>query len=272
MCTARAYSTQRESVSGDIQSAWAVLEYKASSVHGNSLPQALLRHVPAARRLSSELSATAASFAASYQLAIERDPIRTKALTSFVGLVVADCIAQFGEGRGFDLMRTAHMGFFGLVLHGPMGHYWYRLLDARVMPDAGNSSPAVVAKMTVDQALFAPLSTMIFYAALAAMDGRLDELPTILQTKLVSTVVAGYALWPAAHLINFKFVPAHQRMLYVNAVNLVWTVFLSRMANAPAPVPIDMTLDGAMPPPPPYTTIPVLNSAVGGMPTGPHMV
>ena len=34
-----------------------------------------------------------------------------------------------------------------------------------------------------------------------------------LQAKLVQTVVANYVLWPAAHYINFKFVPTQVCML-----------------------------------------------------------
>ena len=29
-------------------------------------------------------------------------------------------------------------------------------------------------------------------------------------------MIANYAVWPVAHLINFKFVPSQQRILYIN--------------------------------------------------------
>ena len=32
-----------------------------------------------------------------------------------------------------------------------------------------------------------------------------------LQSKVVATVVANYCLWPAAHYINFKYVPSEHR-------------------------------------------------------------
>jgi Mpv17 / PMP22 family len=43
--------------------------------------------------------------------------------------------------------------------------------------------------------------------------------PTV-KEKLVPTLKAGYALWPVAHLINFRFVPQEQRVLYVNVVQV----------------------------------------------------
>ena len=37
-----------------------------------------------------------------------------------------------------------------------------------------------------------------------------------IQSKLVPMMIANYAVWPVAHLINFKFVPPQQRILYIN--------------------------------------------------------
>ena len=38
-----------------------------------------------------------------------------------------------------------------------------------------------------------------------------DLMPVLVQSKVVATVVANYCLWPAAHYINFKFVPSEHR-------------------------------------------------------------
>jgi len=114
-------------------------------------------------------------------------------------------------------------------------HVWYELLDSKV-PGVSSSPGTVVTKMVLDQALWAPLNTLIFYSYLSAATGALAGLPVVLQTKLVPTILAGYALWPLAHIINFRFVPPQHRLLYVNIVNLVWTVWLSGMANNAGPV------------------------------------
>lgn len=55
-----------------------------------------------------------------YQRALESDPLRTKALTSLSGLVLADCLAQAYTPGAFDAMRTVRMGCFGLAIHGPL--------------------------------------------------------------------------------------------------------------------------------------------------------
>lgn len=165
-----------------------------------------------------------------YERAIDETPYRAKAFTSGVGLTVADMIAQAVEGSGYDVARTARMASFGLLWHGIASHIWYELLDNRV-PGQASSPGTVMAKMVLDQVIWAPFNTMVFYAYLAAATGSLAELPAVLQTKLIPTILAGYALWPLAHIINFRFVPQQHRLLYVNLVNLVWTVWLSGMAN-----------------------------------------
>lgn len=65
-----------------------------------------------------QLAAEARSQWRSYQRALEQKPLRTKALTSFYGLVLADVIAQAADPGSYDVMRTARMGAFGLAWHG----------------------------------------------------------------------------------------------------------------------------------------------------------
>ena len=44
-------------------------------------------------------------------------------------------------------------------------------------------------------------------------------IPTI-KAKLIKTLLANYAIWPLAHIINFKFIPSSQRILYINCVQV----------------------------------------------------
>jgi protein Mpv17 len=110
-------------------------------------------------------------------------------------------------------------------------HFWYEFLDRLVMPQKPTATSAIVAKMVADQALWSPINTVIFYASLALLEGHPADIPMILQDKLLATVVAGYCLWPLAHLINFKFVPARNRLLYINIVNLFWSIYLAKQAG-----------------------------------------
>jgi hypothetical protein len=53
-------------------------------------------------------------------------------------------------------------------------------------------------------------------------------IPTI-KAKLVKTLLANYAMWPLAHIINFKFIPSSQRILYINCVQVTIAAQLQRL-------------------------------------------
>lgn len=54
-----------------------------------------------------------------------------------------------------------------------------------------------------------------------AVQGHPEAALSTIQSELVPTIVANYAVWPLAHIINFRFVPSQQRILYINFIQ-VW--------------------------------------------------
>jgi hypothetical protein len=58
------------------------------------------------------------SLRSKYEASLEAWPLQTKALTSFVGLIVADLVAQLADAGPWDPLRTARMAAFGLCWHG----------------------------------------------------------------------------------------------------------------------------------------------------------
>ncbi len=68
------------------------------------------------------------------------------------------------------------------------------------------------------------MATVVFYATLKTMEGEAHKIKETVKEKFVKTLLAGYALWPVAHAINFRFIPTKQRVLYINIVQvLVYT-------------------------------------------------
>lgn len=57
--------------------------------------------------------------------------------------------------------------------------------------------------------------------------------------KTLPTVAANYVIWPAAHIISFRYVPSQQRILYNNSVAIFWNCYLSLVAadNGPSSDP-----------------------------------
>ena len=70
-----------------------------------------------------------------------------------------------------------------------------------------------------------PVGTCLFYTTTSALQGELEQVPSKLKEKFIPTLVASYTLWPAAHAINFKFVPSQQRILYTNVVSVSFAAY-----------------------------------------------
>lgn len=46
------------------------------------------------------------------------------------------------------------------------------------------------------------------------------------QALFLPTFASGSVFWPLANVLNFRFVPPTHRVLYVNAMGLLWNAFL----------------------------------------------
>lgn len=113
---------------------------------------------------------------------------------------------------------------------GFLGHYYYTALDKRVVMKAPTAPITVASKVAIDQLVFTPLCCLLFYAFKVTAEGRPSEYISELQQKYVPTLIAGWKLWPAAHVINFAFIPTQHRILYANVVSVAGTYILSRAA------------------------------------------
>lgn len=108
------------------------------------------------------------------------------------------------------------MGSFGLMLHGPIGHYWYGFLDRTVMTKAPTSALAVASKTGIDQILWAPIFTSGFFAYMKTADGKASEIPEEVQSKLWDTMKVNWmtwipGTWPCSFFVSLAGVRAQQR-------------------------------------------------------------
>jgi protein Mpv17 len=163
---------------------------------------------------------------------LDTRPLLTKSFTSFSGFVVGDAIAQLYAGEKYDYWRTARFAAYGFIIHAPACHVWYGILDSRVYPKAPTSPRAVVAKMAIDQLLFTPFATLVFYSIIKTMEGEAHKITSTIKEKFWPTLLAGYTVWPLAHIINFRFIAGNQRVLYINVVNVAWNVILCKIATS----------------------------------------
>ena len=196
-----------------------------------------------------------------YESVLASSPLLTKCVTSGVGFAVADVVAQSLSGGFRDAERTAANAAFGLALYGPLSSAWYGALDAFILPESPNGAAAVAAKTALDQILWAPVLVTGLFAWDMARKGeplvvareRRDESPeprldppgtptprraetpasrrggglaAKLDDDLLDTLKVNWTFWPAFHVLNFRFVAPPDRVLYVNAVQVLYNVFL----------------------------------------------
>lgn len=161
-----------------------------------------------------------------------RHLLLTNTVSCGVFLATGDLIQQsveikrrlHGAGGRYDWRRTGRMFVVGLI-QGPPHHYWYLWLD-RWLP--ARSVRAVSLKIAADQLVAAPLFALLFFTGMslveklslsAGVDEFVDKFPLV--------YLFDWCIWPASQFVNFRFVPAHLRVTYVNAVTVLWDVFLS---------------------------------------------
>ncbi|KAL6071607.1 Protein required for ethanol metabolism [Balamuthia mandrillaris] len=195
---------------------------------------------------------------AGYESKVASHPVLTKSLTSSVLYFLGDAVAQGVEGlsspaagsasgnsasggagedeharKSYSLARGARMAVFGFCFTGPMLHYWYSYLDRRLP----STAPKTVAlKTAIDQVVMAPVWTVAFFGAMSAMEGRsLEDTKLKFEHHFLPTLLVDFLVWPAANVVNFRYVPPRHRVLYINLVNLLWCSFLGHMQHRAIP-------------------------------------
>jgi len=129
-----------------------------------------------------------------------------------------------------DWKRAARMTAFGAFALGPCGHYWYRFLDTRFPSTAMR---AVLLKVAADQFVFSPAFYVAFFSAMPLMEGKpwSNAISNVVD-RLPPTYAVDFCVWPAAQILNFRYVAATHRVLYVGAVSVFWNCFLSYMQHS----------------------------------------
>jgi len=123
-----------------------------------------------------------------------------------------------------DVARTGRMFLVGLS-QGPPHHYWYIWLD-KLLPKRNLKTVGI--KILADQFLAAPFFAITFIFGMGLLeDKRLSECWHEFILKFPAIYLFDWIIWPPSQYINFKYVPAAARVLYVNVITVVWDIFLS---------------------------------------------
>jgi len=174
----------------------------------------------------------------SYQHVLSTNPIPTKAMTSATVYTIGDIIAQQTEksegddNASLDVARVVRSLLAGLIGHGPMSHLWYNASEG-FFNDVLHLTAwwSFLPKIAVDQALFAPIWNNSYLLLLGLMKG--DSLETIwsdVQRTTIPLMVSGLKLWPLVHCVTYGVMPVQHRLLWVDAVEILWVTILATQA------------------------------------------
>lgn len=138
---------------------------------------------------------------AAYNTALQTDPLVTKSITASVILGAADLAGQALEKKskstttttteGIDWARSARFAFFGFVLQAPWNHFYYQWLDGLIPPTEDPFTVTNLQKVVIDQAVQAPIFTILIFAFLGALEGKQwESIQQQLQKDYKNTMVA----------------------------------------------------------------------------------
>jgi hypothetical protein len=82
------------------------------------------------------------------------------------------------------------------------------------------------------QLVYASLGTALFFTVITTLEGHPSAVPAVVAAKFGPTLAANYAVWPAAHLVNFRWVPAGYRVAYNQVVSIGWLALLSAITHS----------------------------------------
>eukprot|EP00164_Ancoracysta_twista_P010939 GFYU01016673.1.p1 GENE.GFYU01016673.1~~GFYU01016673.1.p1 ORF type:complete len:190 (+),score=45.79 GFYU01016673.1:141-710(+) len=168
-----------------------------------------------------------------YSNMLERRPLITKGITSGLLFGMGDSIAQKIDGtldKKWDKKRTMKMAAYGACVFAPATHLWYVKVLGRTIP--GISGADVAKKVAADQLIFGPVINSVFLGSTVLMDGGAPGAAWAkIERNIWPVMLANWTVWPFAVAVNFRFVPLHYQVLFINVVVLGWSSYLCLEGN-----------------------------------------
>ncbi|PXF48434.1 Peroxisomal membrane protein 2 [Gracilariopsis chorda] len=169
----------------------------------------------------------------SYLQRLQKDPLLTKAITSAVLSVCSEVFAKRLRNLPLKSSAAMHELTIGLVLRGPLIHAFHNFLDKVVFKGAKQTSPTVVlGKLIIDQFIFAPIFTSLYFYFRALSEDRSVATTTKrLKSELLGIMKKNWSLWVPANFINYMVIPLELRVLFGSVVAFFWNAYLISQAS-----------------------------------------
>ena len=104
-----------------------------------------------------------------------------------------------------------------IAVFGPAATTWFGFLQRKVVIP-GRPNLEILARVGLDQTVFASCNLAFFLSSMAVMEGSSPSAK--LESTYFTALSKNWMVWPWVQMANFKFVPLDQRVLVVNTVSL----------------------------------------------------
>ncbi|CAM9610947.1 unnamed protein product [Chrysoparadoxa australica] len=164
---------------------------------------------------------------------LRANPVMVKAITSGTVYAIGDFTAQLAEGLSLgeiDRLRIGRSSIAGFIGHGPLSHYWYELCEGLFSWLQWNDMWWVTApKIVVDQLCWGPCWNGIYIALLGFMKrDSFEKITEAVKSTGLPLILSGLKLWGPAHVVTYGLIPVENRLLWVDMVEILWVVILSK--------------------------------------------
>ncbi|XP_050532063.1 mpv17-like protein 2 isoform X2 [Daktulosphaira vitifoliae] len=131
-----------------------------------------------------------------------------------------------GISDKFDWTRTGRISIVGTIL-GTLQHFFYCQLDKQY---PGKEMRIIARKIILDQVLCTPVNIFIFIYGLGLLENNTwTEINKELKEKFTTIFLVDCGVFIPTQYINFKFVDPNYRLIFINAVSIIYDTFLSYM-------------------------------------------
>ncbi|XP_068559678.1 LOW QUALITY PROTEIN: peroxisomal membrane protein 2-like, partial [Cebidichthys violaceus] len=124
-----------------------------------------------------------------------------------------------------DPAGAARYAIYGLVITGPVSHYFYQLMEVW-MP---STDPlCIVKRLLLDRLVFAPAFLLIFYFVMNILEAKgWRDFEKKMRGSYWTALKMNWKVWTPFQFININFVPVQFRVLFANMVALFWYAYLA---------------------------------------------
>lgn len=162
----------------------------------------------------------------SYFIQLYTNPLRTKSVTSAIIYVLGNYTSQRISGsKVTELNSLISFGAYGLLFGGSIPHYFFQCLEWLV---PGSSALATVKQLLIQRLIFTPLYQLFTLYTISRFEGRTHR--QAIQQLIpiyVPVLIANWKWLTALSIINLTVVPPVLRVVFMNLVGFVWSIYLA---------------------------------------------